>query len=150
MWISIGATLFVIALTVSALVIPQLRPLHFLQSVIYVAVVILAWRNSVWGFGGGATIAVAWNGLNLFVTHLVQAGALAFWSFLRTGQVRRLDTMMVTFGAIGHFILLIGCLAALLGLKTTEKKWWKFIAGGLTTLAYFALIIAIARPGQPK
>jgi hypothetical protein len=145
-WISVGAALFVVALIVSALVVPQLRQLHFLQSLIYVAVVILACRNNVWGFGAGVTIAVAWNGLNLFVTHLMQAGAFAFWSFLRTGEVRRLDTMMVTLGGIGHFIVLIGCLAAALGLQTTGKKWWKFLGGGVTVLLYFALIVAIAAP----
>ena len=145
MWIPIGAVLFLIALTVSAIVVPELRPLHSLQALIYVAVVILAWRNSVWGFGAGVTIAVAWNSLNLFVTHLMQAGALAFWSFLHTGQVRRLDTIMVTLGGIGHFILIFACLAAAFDLRN-ERKWRKFVAGGVAALAYFALIIAIAAP----
>ena len=144
-WIPIGAVLFVVALTVSALVVPQLRLLHLLQALIYVAVVILALRNNVWGFGAGVTIAVVWNSLNLFVTHLMQAGVFTFWTFLRTGQVRRVDTMMVTRGGIGHFILLIGCMAALLARPTKNKQWWKFVGGGVTTLAYFALIVAIAR-----
>jgi len=103
---------------VSALVVPQLRLLHLLHALIYVVVVALAHRNSAWGFGGGFTVAVAWNCLNLFVTHLMQAGGVAFWSFLRTGYVRRLDTMMVTLGGIGHCILIVACLAALLELRT--------------------------------
>jgi hypothetical protein len=144
-WIVIGAALFLVALLISALVVPQLRLLHLLQAFIYVAIIILARRNNVFALGAGITIAVAWNCLNLFVTHLIQAGALAFWSFVRTGQIRRLDTMMVTLGGIGHFVLIIACVAALIQ-TTDSKKWWKFLVGGLMTLGYFALIVAIARP----
>lgn len=145
-WIPVGAVIFVLALTGSAVVVPQLRLLHFLQALIYVAIVILARRNSVWGLGAGVTIAVVWNGLNLFLTHLAQAGVIAFWSLLRTGEMRRVDTMLVPLGCIGHFVLIIACLAVFLHLKTDKNKWWKFLGGGLVTLVYFALIIAIARP----
>ena len=146
MWIPIGAALFLIALTVSALVVPQLQLLHLLQALIYVVVVALARRNSAWGFGAGFSVAVAWNCLNLFVTHLMQAGGVEFWSFLRTGHVRRLDTMMVPLGGIGHFILLVACLTAFLALRTDNRKWRKFFLGGVLALAYLVLIVAIARP----
>jgi hypothetical protein len=145
-WIPIGAALLLVALAISALVVPQLRILHLLQALIYIAIVVLARRNSVLGLGAGVTIGVVWNSLNLFVTHLMQAGVVAFWFFVRTGQVRRLDTMMVTLGGIGHFILIIACLTALFHQPTDKRKWWKFAAGGALTLAYFALIVAVARP----
>ena len=45
-WIPIGAGLFLVALAVSALAVPQLRLLHLLQAFIYVAVVILARRGN--------------------------------------------------------------------------------------------------------
>ena len=144
-WIPIGAVLFLIALAVSAWAVPQLRLLHLLQGLIYVAVIVLAYRESPSGFGAGATIAVVWNSLNLFVTHLMQAGAVAFWWFLRTGQVRRLDTMMVMLGGIGHFVLIAASLKALIESRA-DRKWRKFLAGGVATLAYFAAIVAIARP----
>ena len=60
-WILIGAGLFLVALAVSAVAVPELRPLHFLQALIYVAVVILARRNNAFALGAGFTIAVAWN-----------------------------------------------------------------------------------------
>jgi hypothetical protein len=145
-WIPIGAGLFVVALAVSAVAVPELRLLHFLQAFIYVAVVILARRNSIFALGAGFTIAVAWNCLEFFGPHLIQAGAVMFWSFLHTGQVQHLETMMVPIGGIGHFILIFACLAALFQQKTDSKKWWKFIAGGVVVLGYFALIVAIARP----
>lgn len=145
-WIPVGAAIFCLALAVSALVVPQLRLLHILQALIYVAVVILARRSSVWGLGAGVTIAVIWNSLNLFVTHLMQAGVVAFWSFVHTGQARRLDTMMVAVGGIGHFILILACLVALRDRRMNKKRWWEFVGGGIATLAYLALIVAIARP----
>jgi hypothetical protein len=76
----------------------------------------------------------------------MQAGAVMFWSFLHTGQIQHLETMMVPIGGIGHFILIIACLTALFHQTTDTKKWWKFIAGGVLVLGYFALIVAIARP----
>jgi hypothetical protein len=54
--------------------------------------------------------------------------------------------MMVPLGGISHFILIIACLAALLKQTTDRQRWWKFVGGGLLTLAYFTLIVAIARP----
>lgn len=145
-WIPIGAGLFIVALIGSAMVVPQLRLLHVLQALIYVAVVVLARRGNAWGLGAGVAVAIVWNSLNLFVTHLMQAGAVAFWSFLHTGQARRLDTMMVTLGGIAHFILIVACSAALLDLEADRKKWWKFAGGGVAALGYLVLIVVIARP----
>jgi hypothetical protein len=135
-----------VALTVSGWVFPQLRLLHLLQAMIYVAIVILARRSSPWGFGAGVTVAVAWNSLNLFVTHLIEKGAVAFWDLLHTSQVREFVPMMVTLGGIGHFILLAACLAALLQQRLEPHHWWKFVGGGVLSIAYLALIIAIAYP----
>ena len=145
-WIPIGAALFLVALAVSAVAVPELRLLHFLQALIYVAVVILARRNNAFALGAGFTIAVAWNCLEFFGPHLMQAGAVMFWSFLHTGQVQHLETMMVPIGGIGHSILIIACLTALFHQTTDTKKWWKFVGGGALVLGYFALIVAIARP----
>jgi hypothetical protein len=145
-WIPIGAGIFVVALAVSAVAVPELRLLHFLQAFIYVAVVILARRKSVFALGAGFTIAAAWNCLEFFGPHLMQAGAVMVWSFLHTGQIQHPETMMVPIGGIGHLILILACLTALFHQTTDTKKWWKFIAGGVVALGYFALIVAIARP----
>jgi hypothetical protein len=97
--IPIGVGLFLLALTISAVFVPQLRLLHLLQALIYVAVLVLTRRNSPWGFGLGVIIPAAWNCLNLFVTHLFQAGAVQFWSLVRAGHVSWPDTLMVMIGA---------------------------------------------------
>jgi hypothetical protein len=144
--IPIGVALFLFALAVSAFFVPQLRLLHVLQAMIYVAVLVLTRRNSPWGFGIGVIIPTAWNCLNLFVTHLFQAGARQFWSLLHTGHVSRPDTMMVTVGVVAHFLLIIACIAGFIQLRPRRKDWGQFFAGGFLAMAYFALIIAIARP----
>jgi hypothetical protein len=145
-WIPLGAGLFIFALVGSAIAVPQLRLLHAFQALIYVAVILLARRNSAWGFGAGFTIAVAWNSLQLFVTHLVQAGAHELWILVSTGQLRRPDTLLVFVGGIGHFVLIVACLVAFRQLRPGKKKWWQFLAGGLLALAYFGAIVATLLP----
>ena len=145
-WVYIGAAIFLVALVVSAILVPELRLLHFFQALIYVAVIVLARRNSAWGFGAGFTIAIVWNGFGFFVTHLIQAGAVAFWLLLRTGRVGQFVPMMVTLGAVGYFILIVASGWAVLSQKTENRKWWKFVGGGAIAVAYFALIVSFARP----
>lgn len=113
---------------------------------IYVAVILLTRRNSPWGFGIGVIIPVAWNCLNLFVTHLFQAGAVEFWTLVRTGHVSRPDTLLVMVGSMAHFLLIIACMAGFIQLRPGMKQRGQFFAGGFLALAYFGLIIAIAAP----
>jgi len=145
-WIPVGAGLFIVALTVSAAVVPALRLLHVLQALIYVAVVLLARRNKAAGFGAAVAVAIVWNSLNLFITHLMQAGAGEFWSLLLTGHVRRLDTMMVALGGAAHFLLIVACLAAFLRQRPGGKDWTRFGAGAAVALAYLAMIVIAAAP----
>ncbi len=126
--------------------VPQLRVLHFFQALIYVAVAVLAWQGRAWGYGAGVSVPVFWNVLQLFITHNMQAGAVAFWSFVRTGQARRIDTMMVTLGGIGHFILIVSCLAAFFGSARGKRAYGAFLGGAVLALAYFGVIVATLLP----
>jgi hypothetical protein len=145
-WTYVGAILFLVALLVSAIAVPQLRLLHSFQALIYVAVVAFVRRNSPWGYGAGFAIAIIWNAMSLFVSHLMQAGAIAVWLSLRTGQLHDLVPMMVALGGVGHFILIAAALIALVGHNTEPRKWWKFVGGGVLSIAYFALIISFTQP----
>jgi hypothetical protein len=145
-WIPLGAGLFIVALMGSAVVVPQLRLLHSFQALIYVAVVLLARRDSALGFGAGITIAVTWNSLEWFGPHLIQAGAHELWTFLSTGHIRRPDTLMVFIGGIAHIILIVACLAAFRLLHPDRKEWWHLLAGGALALAYFAVIVTTMLP----
>ena len=138
--IPIGVGLFILALTLSAVFAPRLRLLHLFQALIYVALIVLTRRNSAWGFGVGVVIPVFWNALNLFVTHLFQAG------LLRMGHVSRPDTLMVFVGGVAHFLLIIACMAGFLQLRPGRKRWGQFFAGGFLALAYLILIVVMTAP----
>jgi hypothetical protein len=120
--------------------------LRTFQALIYLAVILLARRNSAWGFGAGTPIAVAWNSIEWLGPHLIQAGARELWTFLGSGQIRRLDTLMVFIGATAHIVLIVACVAAFRQLHPGKKEWRQFLAGGVLVLAYFAGIVAIMRP----
>jgi hypothetical protein len=141
-----GVSIFVLALLVSAIVVPQLRLLHTLQALIYVFILFYTRRGSAWAFGAAVFIASAWNCLNLFATHLFQAGAGLFWDFVRTGNVSRPETLMVFVGSLGHLLLIIGCMAGFLRQRPGRRQWLQFLGGGLLVIAYMGLIILIAAP----
>jgi hypothetical protein len=145
-WIQIGAGLFIFALVGSAIAVPPLRLLHTFQALIYIAVILLARRDSAWGLGAGFTIAVAWNSLQLFITHLIQAGAHELWIFVSTGQTRRPETLLVFVAGVAHFVLIVACLVAFHQLRPGKKQWWQFLGGGLLVLAYFGAIVATMLP----
>jgi hypothetical protein len=146
LFILAGVAFFLVALALSAFFIPQLRLLHALQAMIYLAVIVLALKASPWGFGAGVAIAAVWNGMSLFVTHLFQAGVEQFLSLARTGHVNRPDTLMVMIGGLGHFLLIIGCMTAFLQQRPGRRQWTQFFGGGLWSLAYFALIVVTVAP----
>ena len=146
LWIAIGSGLFLVALLISAVAVPQLRLLHLLQALIYVVVIVCGRRDNTYALGAGFTIAAAWNSLETFGPHLVQTGAVMIWSFIHHGRAEHWEAMMVPVGAAGHLILMIACFVALVYHVQSDKRWWKFATGGLLVLAYFVLIVAIARP----
>jgi hypothetical protein len=116
------------------------------QALIYVAVVELTRRNSAWGFGVGVIIPALWNGFNLLVTHLFQAGAVEIWSLVATGQVSRPDTLMVLVGGLAHVLLIIACMTGFLQMHPSMTDWRRFFAGGLLAFFYLILIVAITAP----
>ena len=145
-WIPVGSLLFIMALAGSAAAVPELRRLHSFQALIYVAVIVYSRRGNGLAFGAGTTVAIAWNALNLFVTHLMQAGAREAWVFLRTAQTHRLDTMLVFIGGVSHFVLIAACLTGFIALNPDARAWRRFALGGLIGMLYMAAIIAAFRP----
>lgn len=144
-WISefilVGVGCFLFALFLSAMFDPRIRLLHALQALIYIAVFVLARRDSPWGFGAGCMISLLWNYMNLFVTTFIWAGMQQWWIFLRTGHLHRPDLAIALVAAIGHFLLIIACLAGFLRLHPRGRQWIEFIVGGALAIGYFLLII---------
>jgi hypothetical protein len=145
-WVLLGAGLVILALIGSAAAVPQLRLLHTFQALIYLAVILLAGRNHASAFGAGIAVAVAWNSLQLFVTHLFQAGGRVLWDLLSTGQLHRPDTLAVFVGGVGHFVLIVGCLGGFRQLRPGKAEWRRFVIGGASALAYLVVIVATMRP----
>lgn len=144
---TVGSCLFIVALIASAIAVPSLRPLHALQALIYVAIVVGAWRGDPWVLGAGMLVPLVWNCLELFGPHLIQAGVRVIWSFLQSGQVHRLDTMFVPVGGLGHCILIVACVIALYQMRPSKQVvWLRAAAGAIVSAAYFALIVAVAAP----
>lgn len=144
--ILIGSGLFVFALILSAVFDPGIRLLHALQALIYVAVIVLARRNSSWGFGAGAIIATFWNYINLFVTTFIKSGAQQLWLSLQSGHLQRPDLVLALAAGLGHFLLIIACVAGFLRSRPDLRRWGQFLAGGVLSVAYFILIIVTTGP----
>ena len=141
-----GATLFLLALSVSAVFDPSIRVLHTLQALIYVAVVILTRRNSPWGYGAGVVVSAFWNYINLFVTSFINNGLVQLIGLLQTGRIARPDQFLAIIAATGHFVLIVACLTGFLATRPKAGEWSKFIGGGLLAMAYFAAIIVMTGP----
>jgi hypothetical protein len=54
--------------------------------------------------------------------------------------------MMVFVGGVGHFVLIVACLAAFIQLQPGKKEWRQFLTGAALALAYFSVIVATMLP----
>jgi len=139
--ILIGSALFVGALAVSAYFEPEWRVLHVFQGLIYVAVVVLAWRQSAWGYGAGACIATFWNVLLLFRSPFGTAAIEAIGTLARTGAMQRPDVWVQLFAVFGHFLIIVACLVAFLRERPDGTQWRRFVGGGVLAIG-FLLVMA--------
>jgi len=143
-WINVciiaGSVMFVFALTVAAIFAPQWRVLHVAQALIYVAVIVLARKQSAWGLGAGVVVPAFWTALLLFRSPVGTA--------LVHGQVSQPDVFLQLFGAVGNCLIIVACLAAFLGVRPAGRKWAQFAAGGALSLGY--LLTAVFTIGPPE
>lgn len=142
-----GSALFMFGLLVSAVFAPEWRLLHALQMLIYVGVIVLTRRNSAWGFGVGFFVAAFWNVLALLGTPMFQDAFREIGELIRTGTVERPDLLLSLLAAIGHSLVIVGCLSGFLRITPSRRQWVQFVAGGLLVIGYlFAIVIAFAPP----
>ena len=142
----VGAGFFIFALVLSAVFDPRIRVLHALQTLIYVAVIILTRRGSSWGFGAGCLIAAFWNYTNLFVTTFIRAGLEQLATLIHTGQLHRPDLVVAVVAAAGHFLMIVACVAGFLRTGPNLRQWGQFLGGGILAVAYLVAIIFTTGP----
>jgi hypothetical protein len=68
--ITIGGSMFIFALAISAVFVPDIRWLHVVQALMYIAAMFLSFRRNRWGYFIGASTAGLWNWLVLFASPL--------------------------------------------------------------------------------
>jgi hypothetical protein len=144
--ILVGAGFFIFALVLSAVFDPSIRVLHALQTLIYVAVIILTRRGSSWGFGAGCVIAAFWNYTNLFVTTFIRAGLEQLMTLVQTGQLHRPDLVVAVIAAAGHFLMIVACVVGFLRTGPNLRRWGQFFGGGMLAVAYLVAIIFTTGP----
>ena len=147
-WLIVGScAVFIFILALSAVYDRSIRVLHALQALIYVAVVILAWRRSAWGYGAGCIIAAFWNWTNIVHTTFIANGLRELAQVFQTGRVSKPDQLIAVVAAAAHFVLIESCLVAYF--QITPRSWretLKFLGGGLIAVGYFAGIIIVFGP----
>jgi hypothetical protein len=135
-----GSVMFGLALAVSAIFLPQWRVLHLAQAIPYLIVIVLASRQSPWGFGAGVIMAGFWNGLLLFRSPI--GGALIH------GDIARPDVALQLFGALGNFLIIIACLVGFSRTRPARRQWAEFFAGGVIAVGY--LLVMVWTVGPPE
>lgn len=138
--IIVGSVMFVIALAVSAIFLPQWRVLHVFQALPYVVVIILTRRMSPWGFGAGVLMACFWNALLLFRSPVGSA--------LVHGQVSDPGDALQLFAALGHFLIIIACLTGFARTRPAGRQWAEFFGGGVINVGYLLAMLWIVGPPE--
>lgn len=108
--------------------------------------VVLAGRNSPWGFGAGCFKSGFWNSANVFVTGFVLDGLEDLALLLRTGQLASPDLMIPVVAFTGNCLVFFACLVAFLRSPRERRSWFQFVAGGILAIAFFVLIIVTTAP----
>ena len=142
--IAVGAGFFILALLLSAVFDPTIRILHFLQALIYLAIILSTRQRRAWGFGAGVFIATFWNYTNLFVTTFVANGWKQLILLIHTGTLPRPDLLVALVAAGGHFLIIAACAVGFYRVHPQARQWVQFVLGGVLSIAYFIAIIFAA------
>src|SRR5262249_47736120 len=147
-----GAGLFIAALLVSVLLDPRVWVLHTLQALIYVAVIVLAQRNSAWGFGAGLAPPFLWDGAHLFATGVIPPrvdalpASLAPRAVAPPGVALHTDLLggpalvLSRGGAGGPSLMPGGSLAVSPRRAPGPRRWAELLGGAVLAVAALVLI----------
>jgi len=145
--IAVGSWLFIVVLAVSAYFEADIRWLHFFQSGMYVATIVLASRRNRWAYFIGLSAAGFWDYVNLFVTSFFFNGLHWLFVFLSTGRLQHADQMIAVPGWIGNLLVIVGCIWGYLRIKSKEPRdGMRFAVALILTMGYFAAAMAMFQP----
>lgn len=136
--IAVGATLFILSLAVSAVFVPPIRALHVVQSLMYVAVILLAFRHNRWGYFLGASIAGFWNLTALF-------GSVLFVELLAAPS--RPDLALQGLAWLANLIIVIGSILGYRRLAPAPNDASRFGLAFGASIAFLVAATAALAPG---
>jgi hypothetical protein len=145
--VALGAAVFIGVLFISAYWEADIRWLHFFQTWMYLATIILVWKGSRWGYFIGVGAAVLWNYMTLFVNAFLKQGLNQASLLVHTGHLPRPDLFISVPGWLGNLMVIVGCVLAY-GWTPDKRpsdilKFALVLAG---TTSFFALIVALFQP----
>jgi hypothetical protein len=137
--ITVGGGFFIFALAVSAVFVPEIRWLHVVQALMYVAAMLLSIQRSRWGYFIGASTAGLWNLLAAFASPL-------FAELI--DYPTRPDLILQGLAWFANLAVIVGCGWGYARL-TTKSRWdvGRFILTFVGTTAFLVGATAILAPG---
>jgi hypothetical protein len=147
-WAVVGLCLVFILISAGAAYLePDIRLLHFLGWLIYLAVIVLALRHSKWGYGIGIATAAFWVGLSLFGTRFVGDGLENWAGFLRTGCITSAMSLLAVPAAISQLLLIVCCIWAYWRIRSKRWSDLAILAGSAAiSIGYLAGVVALFWP----
>ena len=142
-----GSCLFIFILWLSAYFDPDIRWLHFFQSWMYLATIVLSFRKSRWGYFIGISAAGLWDYINLFVTTFFINGLHWLGLGITGGKWDHIDQVIAVPAWIGNFLVVVGCIwgyASLREKRITDVA--RVAVVFILTTSFFALIVASCQP----
>jgi hypothetical protein len=143
----VGAIVFIGVLFISAYWESDIRWLHFLQSWMYLAAIVLMLRGSRWGYFIGTGAALFWDYVNLFVTTFLKNGLSQTHLLFHTGHLARPDQFVSVPGWFGNLAVIAGSLIAYAA--TPKKQRGDLLRFGfafIATTLFFALSMYLCQP----
>jgi hypothetical protein len=111
--VTVGGSFFILTLAISAVFVPEIRWLHVVQALMYVAAMWLCIRRSRWGHFIGITTAAAWIFLVAFASPL-------FVELL--DHPGRPDLLLQGLASLANLAVVVGCVWGYVRL-TTKSRW---------------------------
>lgn len=145
--ILIGSVVFIFILALAAYFEADIRWLHFFQSWMYIATIVLALRRNRWGYFIGVSAAGFWDYLNLFVTTFFANGLHWLGVLISTGQAEHVDQIIAVPAWFGNLFVVAGCIWAYArSQEKSSRDAMRFVLAFVLTTAFFAAAIAVCQP----